>query len=60
MIFHENHLLADDPHEISSLIFIRKLVKILQNFSSAAVAIGVLMVNFLFLQLNINRQVNQV
>ena len=60
MIFHENHLLADDPHEISYLIFFRKLVKILQNFSSAAVVIGVLRVNFLFLQLNINRQVNQV
>ena len=55
MIFHDNCLLADDPHEISYLIFFQKLGKILQNFSSAAVVIGVLRVNFLFLQLNINR-----
>ena len=38
MIFHENRLLADDSHshEISYLIF-RKLGKMLQNLSSAAV-----------------------
>ena len=38
MIFHENRLLADDSHEISYLIF-RKLRKVLQNLSSAAVVI---------------------
>ena len=41
MIFHENRLLADDSHEISLLIF----GKMLQNLSSAAVAIGALRVN---------------
>ena len=46
MIFHENRLLAnDDSHEISNLIFFRKLGKILQNLSSAAVVIGALRVN---------------
>ena len=45
MIFHENRLLADDYHEISYLIFFRKLRRILQNFSSAAVVIGTLRVN---------------
>ena len=40
MIFHENRLLADDPHEISYLIFFRKLGKMSQNLSSAAVVIG--------------------
>ena len=42
MIFHENRLLADDSHEISYLIFSKKLGKVLQNLSSAAVAIGTL------------------
>ena len=37
MIFHENRLLADNSHEISYLIFFRKLRKLLQNLSSAAV-----------------------
>ena len=41
MIFHENRLLADDSHEISYLIF-RKLRKMSQNLSSAAVVIGAL------------------
>ena len=45
MIFHENHLLADDSHEISYLIFFRKLGKMSQNLSSAAVVIGALRVN---------------
>ena len=39
MIFHENRLLADDSHEIHTLFFL-KLVKMLQNVSSAAVVIG--------------------
>ena len=42
MIFHENRLLADDSHEISYLIFFRKLGKMPQNMSSAAVVIGAL------------------
>ena len=37
MIFHENRLLADDSYEISYLIFFRKLGKMSQNVSSAAV-----------------------
>ena len=45
MIFHENRLLADDSHEISYLIFFRKLRKMSKNVSSAAVVIGVLRVN---------------
>ena len=45
MIFHENRLLADDSHVISYLIFIRKLGKMSQNLSSAAVMIGTLRVN---------------
>ena len=44
MIFHENRLLADDSHEISYLIFFRKLGKMLQNLSTAAVVIGALRV----------------
>ena len=44
MIYHENRLLADHSHEISYLIFFKKLGKMLQNFSSAAVVIGVLRV----------------
>ena len=44
MIFHENCLLADDSHVISYLIFCRKLGKISQNLSSAAVVIGALRV----------------
>ena len=51
MIFHENHLLADDSHEISFLIsyFFRKLGKMLQNLSSAAVVISALRVNSLYM-----------
>ena len=44
MIFHENCLLADNSHEISYLIFFRKLGKISENLTSAAVVIGALMV----------------
>ena len=47
MIFHENCLLADNSHEISYLIFFRKLAKMSQNLSSAVVVIGALRVNFL-------------
>ena len=42
MIFHENCLLADNSHEISYFIFFRKLGKMSQNLSSAAVVIGAL------------------
>ena len=45
MIFNENRLLAEDSHEISYLIFFRKLGKISQNLSSTAVVIGALSVN---------------
>ena len=45
MIFHENHLLADDSHEISYLIFFQKFGKMLKNLSSAAVVIGAKGVN---------------
>ena len=45
MIFHENRLLADDPHEISYLIFFeKKEEKMSQNLSSATVVIGALRV----------------
>ena len=44
MIFHENHLLAHDSHEISYLIFLENRVKMSQNLSSAAVVIGALRV----------------
>ena len=44
MIFHENRLLADDSHEISCLTFFRKLGKMSQNVSSAAVVISTLRV----------------
>ena len=47
MIFHENHLLADDSHEISYLIFFRKLGKMSQNLTSAADVISALRVNSL-------------
>ena len=43
MIFHENCLPADNSHEISYLIF-KKLGKMLQNLSSAAVVIGAIRV----------------
>ena len=39
MIFHENRLLADDSY-VKSCLFSRKLGKIRQNLSSAAVVIG--------------------
>ena len=44
MIFHEICLLADDSHEISYLISLRKLGMTSQNVSSAAVVIGALRV----------------
>ena len=50
MIFHENRLLEDDSHGISYLIFFRKLEKMSQNLSSAAVVIGALRVNFNYLK----------
>ena len=45
MIFNENCLLAEDSNETSYLIFFRKLEKMSQNLSSAAVVIGALRVN---------------
>ena len=45
MIFHENRLLADDSHEISYLIVFRKLGKMSQDLSSAAVVIAALRVS---------------
>ena len=52
MIFDEDRLLADDSHQISFLIFLRKLGKMLQNLSSAEVVIGAVRVktgkNFVF------------
>ena len=47
MIFHENCLLADNSHEISYLIFFRKLGKMSQNLSSTAVVFSALRVNLL-------------
>ena len=44
MIFHENRLLADDSHEISYLIFFRKLEKMSQSLSSAVIVDGALRV----------------
>ena len=44
MMFHENRLLADNFHEISYLLFFRKLGNMSQNMSSAAVVIGALRV----------------
>ena len=49
MIFHVNRLLADVSHEISYLIFFRKLGKMSQNLSSAAVVIGALRVKSWFI-----------
>ena len=45
MIFHENRLLAGNSHEKAYLIFFRKLGKMSQNLSSAAVVIGTFRVN---------------
>ena len=41
MIFHENRLLADDSH-VKSYLFCRKLGKMSQKLSFAAVVIGAL------------------
>ena len=46
MIFHENCLLADNSHEISYLVFFRKLKKMSQILSSAAVVIGALRIKY--------------
>ena len=51
MIFHENHLLADDSHVISYLIFVEN-GKMSQNLLSAAVVIGALRVNSLLYRLH--------
>ena len=44
MVFHESLLLVDDSHEISYLTFFRKLKKMSQKLSSAAVVIGTIRV----------------
>ena len=46
MIFHENHLPADESHEISYLTFFWKMGKMSQNWLSAAVMIGALKVKW--------------
>ena len=46
-------MLADDSHAISCHIFFRKLGKMPQNLSSAAVVIGALRVNSLSLNDNL-------
>ena len=48
MIFHDNHLLADDSHEILHLFFCWKLGNMLQNFSSVSVVVGTLSVESKF------------
>ena len=45
MIFYENCLLAENCHEIFIPYFFRKLGKMSQNLSSAAVVIGTLRIN---------------
>ena len=50
MIFHENRLLADDSHEMSSLISFENKGKMSRNLSSAAVVIDVLMAKYVLLQ----------
>ena len=47
MIFHENGLLADNSHDISYLIFFRKIRKNVENLWSAAVMIGALRVKIM-------------
>ena len=47
MVFHDNRVLADDSHVISYLTFSRKLGKMSQNLSSAAVVIGAFRVKYL-------------
>ena len=49
MIFHENRLRADDSHEISYLIFSKSGKDVEKYFTSAAVMIGALRVDNLFL-----------
>ena len=47
MIFHENHLLADDFREKSYHICLKKMGKMLQNVSSTEVVIGALRIKLL-------------
>ena len=54
MILHENCLLADDSHEISS--YFSKIGKYVANLSSAVVVIDALRVNLLY-KFHINTQV---
>ena len=56
MIFHENRLLADNSHEISYLIFFRKLRKMSLNVLFAAVVIGALKVKLKNVSVFLNRQ----
>ena len=49
MIFHENLLQADDSNVISYLIFVKNWEKMSQNLSSAAVVIGALRDNSIFM-----------
>ena len=51
MIFHENRLLADDSHEIHTLLFFFKLGKMSQNLSSAPDVIGALRINLKLIKL---------
>ena len=60
MTFHENRLLADDSHEISDLIFFRKLGQMLQNLSSAAFVIGALWVNRFILKITAFQNVDKI
>ena len=58
MIFLENRLQADDSHEISYLIFFRKIRKMSQKVSSAAVVSGTLRVNsVILLSMEMNKTV---
>ena len=43
MIFHENCLLADKSHEVSYLIFLKRIGKMSQNVPSAAVVIDAIL-----------------
>ena len=56
MLLLENCLLADNSCVISYLIFCRKLGKMLQNLSSAAVVIGALRVNFFLYEAKIKQK----
>ena len=45
MTFHDNRLLADDPHEITYLIFSKIRKDVAKNLSSVAVVVGTLSAN---------------